>query len=89
MKTDQVKKSTEFGIGFEGGHISFGNEGAEMLSAPRLGATHHVWVLAAVRAGALFWVMMLIKILVFMGFLTTETRLPPAFSRYPGRLGFV
>ena len=38
LKTDQVEKSTGFSLGFKGGLISFGNGGAEMLSAP------YVWV---------------------------------------------
>ena len=53
-----------------------------------MGAIHQVCVFAAVRAGALFWVMTLTEILVFIGILTTETRFLPAFSRYPALLAF-
>ena len=38
FKTDEMEKSAGFSLWFKGGHISFGNEGAEMLSAP------YVWV---------------------------------------------
>ena len=37
--------------------------------AKRLDATHHVWALSAVGAGALFWVRTLVKILVARCFL--------------------
>ena len=59
-----------FRSGPDGCHISVDRK-KDMRKSPakRLGATHHVWVLSAVGAGALFWVRTLAKILVAICFL--------------------
>ena len=49
--------------------LSTGERSEKVAAAKRLDATHHVWALSAVGAGALFWVRTLVKILVARCFL--------------------